>query len=129
MRFYLLAIVMVAMVSAGCVGGNGHQRDMGPGSYDDPPAESIIRPRPPPKRKRPPYRPPPAEPPEDDCQAHQTACLASPLGRKRGGLYGRKVCLDCADRCVAEGRWPDWTYDGKRCDWWSYTKGTIAELP
>ena len=66
--------------------------------------------------------PDPDDPPPEkhDCQGHFERCMESWLSRKRGGRWGHSVCQDCRDRCKAEGRWPDETYDGKDCQWWNY---------
>lgn len=128
MRVFLLAFVMAPLVLAGCVGGNGHQRDMGPGSYDDPPSGSIVDP--PKKRRRgPKYRPQPDDPPPDDCVAHQIACFESRLSRERGGKHGHNRCQDCFEICQGQGTWPLYTWYQGRCDWWSYVKGSLAGLP
>lgn len=66
--------------------------------------------------------PRPDDPPPrtDDCQGNFEACMESRLSRKRGGRWGHSVCQDCRDRCKAEGKWPDKTYDDKDCQWWNY---------
>lgn len=121
MRFYV-GLVVLALV--GCVGGNGTQRDMGPGSYENQDPE-IVRP---PKEEKPPRRPQPDEPPRDDCVAHQTACMQSRLSKERGSVYGSNRCRACKEKCEAVGIWPWFTHDGKRCDWWSYPprRGRVA---
>jgi hypothetical protein len=128
MRVFLLVIVVVPLSLVGCMGGNGHQRDMGPGSYDDPSSGSIVDPPKKPK-KRPRRKPQPDEPPPDDCFAHQVACFESKLSKEPGGVHGTNRCQDCKDQCVAEGVWPLYTWYQGRCDWWSYVKGSLAGLP
>lgn len=59
-------------------------------------------------------------PPRSNCTANVQACLSSGLGSKPGGQPGHSRCSDCLDRCQGQGSWPDYTWDGKDCQWWNY---------
>ncbi|ACY13107.1 hypothetical protein Hoch_0466 [Haliangium ochraceum DSM 14365] len=57
-----------------------------------------------------------------DCTANVSECLASDLGSRRGGKWGRSVCVDCLEICEGSvpRRWPHFQQQGKDCRWWLY---------
>lgn len=58
-------------------------------------------------------------PPMDDCTAHMSRCLGTPLGEKNsGGKWGRSICSDCLEVCRGSGFWPRTTRYGSDCQWW-----------
>ena len=56
--------------------------------------------------------------PREDCNAHLSECLGSPLQSVLGGTQGRSVCVDCHEICRGQQEWPDVTGQGKDCQWW-----------
>jgi hypothetical protein len=42
----------------------------------------------------------------EECDEHQTACLASALQRKWGSVHGSSRCLACRDKCNEADGWP-----------------------
>jgi hypothetical protein len=59
-------------------------------------------------------------PPREDCVANVRACEASGLSGRPGGRPGHSRCSECLDVCQGQHYWPDYTWDGKDCQWWNY---------
>jgi len=60
-------------------------------------------------------------PPLDECTAHYSLCLLTPLGnRNSGGAHGHSACQDCLLVCQGQGAWPTSASSGRDCRWWNY---------
>ena len=60
-------------------------------------------------------------PPRDQCTAHHSECLMTPLGnRNSGGIHGHTICRDCLAACQGQGEWPESNSKGADCRWWRY---------